>query len=156
MRNMTVFRIANIAVMVFFAVFLNLTAGSDQNRIKSSDLLADRIEERIFFVARVRQRERVGKGFPNESLIEGAARSAIMPPPQMARHPLHLLRRGRIFWRGRRFDQKQLAMRHQRFGVKPAQREHRRVGHLIEEGLILRKLIIFHQQLGGKPARPCT
>ena len=65
---------ADVTVVRFLAVFLDLAAGTHQNRIEPDDLLTDGLKERDpHFAQFISQQQRVGIAFPDKTLVEGAA-----------------------------------------------------------------------------------
>ena len=92
MGNVAVLGIADIAVVRFLAVFLELSIRADLDWIESANLIADRFEEGLCFAQQVGQGERVGEGFPDEALVESASCGGVIPSTdQASRHPLDLL-----------------------------------------------------------------
>ena len=84
--DVAVARIADIAVGLLLAVFLNLAGGPDEDRVELGDFVLDGLEEVIFFTQGFRHDQGVVVVFPDKALVKRAAdRDVVAPAVHMPR-----------------------------------------------------------------------
>ena len=105
MGDVAVSFLTDVTVVIFLAVFFDLAAGTDEDRIELGDLLTDGIEEGSLLAQFISQKKRIGIAFPDKTLIEGATSGNIIFSLNVAGHSLDLLSICRLFRGGGWLDE---------------------------------------------------